>query len=100
MNLCLIYPEIASAQFINNLILRFYFLSVDRVSDYNSSGLRKSETAMVWGKTRSAECEIVRLQNISQNIIKTSKCFTLLIFLKHLTINIDSALPNNLEINT
>ena len=52
----LIYPEIASAQFINNLILRF---------DYNSSGLRKSETAMVWGKTRSAECEIVRLQNIS-----------------------------------
>ena len=61
----LIYPEIASAQFINNLILRFCFRIVDRVSDYNSSGLRKSETAMVWGKTRSAECEIVRLQNIS-----------------------------------
>ena len=27
----LIYPEIASWRFINNLILRFCFLSVDRV---------------------------------------------------------------------
>ena len=42
----LIYPEIASARFINYLILKFCFLSVDRVSDYNSTGLRKSGTAI------------------------------------------------------
>ena len=42
----LIYPEIASARFINNLILGFCFLSIDRVSDYNSSGLHKSGMAI------------------------------------------------------